>query len=154
MDAKEQLFLSEGVCRQLGIITYHPDVEPRKATKLPEGGQSSPKDSARVPTVRVKLVQSKCLPPNHSVVAEACLTDCGGYSGPLLIEPNDALESEQEFKVVDSLVATSDKSTVRVMLANCSGLAQKVETGMEVGIAVPAEVVDSVESADHSDSES
>jgi hypothetical protein len=25
-DAVEALFLSEGVCRQLGIITYHPDV--------------------------------------------------------------------------------------------------------------------------------
>ena len=26
MDASEQLLLSEGVCRQLGIITYHPVV--------------------------------------------------------------------------------------------------------------------------------
>ena len=23
MDAKEQLLLSEGVCRQLGVVTYH-----------------------------------------------------------------------------------------------------------------------------------
>ena len=29
MDAKEQLLLSEGVCRQLEIIQYHPDVVPR-----------------------------------------------------------------------------------------------------------------------------
>ena len=27
MDAHDQLLLSEGVCRQLGIITYHPSVE-------------------------------------------------------------------------------------------------------------------------------
>ena len=29
LDAAEQLLLSEGVCRQLGIITYHPEVLPR-----------------------------------------------------------------------------------------------------------------------------
>ena len=28
MDAKEQLLLSEGVCRQLGIVTYHGAVSP------------------------------------------------------------------------------------------------------------------------------
>ena len=27
MDAHDQLLLSEGVCRQLGIIHYHPEVE-------------------------------------------------------------------------------------------------------------------------------
>ena len=27
MDATDQLLLSEGVCRQLGVITYHPNVE-------------------------------------------------------------------------------------------------------------------------------
>ena len=27
MDAHEQLLLSEGVCRQLGIISYHPEVQ-------------------------------------------------------------------------------------------------------------------------------
>ena len=28
MDAREDLLLSEGVCRQLGIVTYHPEVGP------------------------------------------------------------------------------------------------------------------------------
>ena len=27
MDASEQLLLSEGVCQQLGIVTYHPEVD-------------------------------------------------------------------------------------------------------------------------------
>ena len=36
MDAKEQLLLSEGVCRQLSIIQYHPDVQPwRSREKKP-----------------------------------------------------------------------------------------------------------------------
>lgn len=27
MDTHDQLFLSEGLCRQLGIISYHPEVQ-------------------------------------------------------------------------------------------------------------------------------
>ena len=33
MDAPEQLLLSEGICRQLGILTYHPDVQPGNGDK-------------------------------------------------------------------------------------------------------------------------
>ena len=52
MDAKEQLLLSEGVCRQLGIVSYHPDVKSRcKKGK-----------DAQVPLVRVRLTRSVTLP--------------------------------------------------------------------------------------------
>ena len=146
MDAKEQLLLSEGVCRQLGVITYHPDVNP--CAKSSGGGQTSLKDAACIPTVRVKLVQSTYLPSNQSVVVEARLTNGGTYSGPLLIESSSAFKRDQSFQVVNSLVTTSDKNTVMVMLANFSGLAQKVKAGVEVRTAIPAEVVDSVEETD------
>ena len=33
MDARDPLLVSEGVCRQLGIISYHQDVVPQKETK-------------------------------------------------------------------------------------------------------------------------
>ena len=33
MDAPEQLLLLEGICRQLGILTYHPDVQPGNGDK-------------------------------------------------------------------------------------------------------------------------
>ena len=115
MDAKEQLLLSEGVCRQLGIITYHPDVEPRKAANSHEG-QTGAKSDAHVLTVRVKLVQSTRLPPNQNVVAEARLIGYDVYSGPLLIEPDSMFKSERGFHVVDSVVSTSEEGTVRVML--------------------------------------
>ena len=80
MDAREQLLLSEGVCRQLGIIRYHPSVKPHKAIELGENVEVGTKDVACVPTVRVKLVQSICLLPNHNVLAEVHLTDCVAYS--------------------------------------------------------------------------
>ena len=42
--AQEKLLLSEGVFRQLGIIRYHPDVEPRvkkrKEPSIPETGST------------------------------------------------------------------------------------------------------------------
>ena len=91
MNAKEQLLLSEGVCRQLGILSYHPNVKPRKVTK---GDQPSAEGTACVPTVRVKLMQSTRLPANHSTVAEARLTDSDGHGSPLLIEPNEPIKSE------------------------------------------------------------
>ena len=40
MDAREPLLLSEGVCRQLGIIAYHPNVlTPAERTKGPGVGE-------------------------------------------------------------------------------------------------------------------
>ena len=39
MDAKEQLLLSEGVCRQLGIVTYHREVVPGKGEAGGGGGR-------------------------------------------------------------------------------------------------------------------
>ena len=35
LDAYDQLLLSEGVCRQLGILHYHPVVYPLKEKKVP-----------------------------------------------------------------------------------------------------------------------
>ena len=46
MDAQDPLLLSEGVCRQLGIITYHPSIE------LPSVQQHKEKPPVKVPTVR------------------------------------------------------------------------------------------------------
>lgn len=65
MDAPEQLLLSEGVCSQLGIVTYHHDVEVwrggRKSKKRAQSGE------VQVPTVRVRLVH---LPPHQSILAK------------------------------------------------------------------------------------
>ena len=74
MDAHEQLLLSEGVCRQLGIISYHPEVQafpPKKESENspPLSGNSA--NPCQVPSVRVQLVQSVKIPPNHSVMVEA-----------------------------------------------------------------------------------
>lgn len=60
MDSKDPLLLSEGVCRQLGIITYHASVEVKKKV-------SSEMPPVRVPMVRVRLIQSLSVPPVSSL---------------------------------------------------------------------------------------
>ena len=54
MDAKDQLLLSESLYRQLGIVSYHPKVEVWKGDQQ-EG--TEPQSPAKIPIVRVKLVQ-------------------------------------------------------------------------------------------------
>ena len=56
MDASEPLLLSEGVCHQLGIVTYHPEVDASQPSAQEVGAPVS------VPTVKVRLVQSVKLP--------------------------------------------------------------------------------------------
>lgn len=58
MDAKDQLLLSEGVCNQLRIITYHSVVSD---TQHDVPDQLSP--SVTVPCVRVKLLHTVRIPP-------------------------------------------------------------------------------------------
>ena len=70
MDAPEQILLAEGICRQLDIIRYHPDVQvwhgEGKQTKQSSRAKSGAK--ANVPTVQVRLLQATRIPPLRSVV--------------------------------------------------------------------------------------
>ena len=60
MDAFDQLLLSEGVCRLLGIVTYHPSLVARRPRAHKE------EVAPLVPSIRVHLVQSLKIPPNCS----------------------------------------------------------------------------------------
>ena len=67
MDAADQLLLSEGVSRLLGIVGYHPDVEVwRGGCKNQRSGTSlAQENKTSVPTVRVTLVKSARVLPHH-----------------------------------------------------------------------------------------
>jgi hypothetical protein len=55
VDAYDQLLLSEGVCRQLGIISYHPEVQTwRGRKKQPPQAKREKSSKATVPTVQVR----------------------------------------------------------------------------------------------------
>ena len=136
MDTKEPLLLSEGVCRQLGIIQYHPDVVPRSSARTGERG------TCVVPTVRVKLVQSVRLSPYQSVLTSACLTGCDSLHGPVLLVSHS---EGRGFQVVDSVVVPNQEGQVTVMLTNTSGITERVLKDVDIGTATPAELIDSHE---------
>ena len=76
MDTLEPLLLSEGVCHQLGIVTYHPEVNASQPPAQEVGATVS------VPTVKVRLVQSVKLPPkpDQSIIADVSW-ERGGLRG-------------------------------------------------------------------------
>ena len=71
MDAPEQLLLSEGICRQLGILIYHPDVPPGNGDKKRPNVEPEEGSDCKVPMVRVQLIQDVRLLPNECTIANA-----------------------------------------------------------------------------------
>ena len=132
MDAIDQLLLSEGVCRQLGIVSYHSSITAQEAKRR--------KGSSTVPSIRVRLVhflklllsQSVLVPVRlnpHSVKDKALFNE----GGPLLEEVGLILE--------DAVVATPCDGVTYVTIVNMSGLTQKLPEEFVVGEAHAAEVV-------------
>jgi len=78
MDAHDDLLLSEGVCRQLGIFTYHPHVGVPPIT-------ASVAEQPLMRSVRIKLMKSVRMAPRSSGVVLAQL-DNSEVDGPLFLE--------------------------------------------------------------------
>ncbi|KAL5503167.1 hypothetical protein EMCRGX_G010075 [Ephydatia muelleri] len=124
-DAHDQLLLSEGVCRQLGIITYHHLAEPWRGSKKADTRKS--KDhavtDAKVPRVVVNLVQSLHLPSYKTVVVPVQVSECTSL-GAVLFEEN-----------------SNGKGIAHVVAENRTGYTARLERGAEIGTAFPATVV-------------
>ena len=111
MDAHDQLLLSEGVCRQLGILSYHHSVERWRGgrkkqvqqrsgdvplqTEIQDNTSTTSEDNqgklgqgATVPMVRVKLLQSTHVLPHQSRVIKIDLPETSHQSGCYLLEPS------------------------------------------------------------------
>ena len=166
MDAKEQLLLSEGVCRQLGIVTYHRDVEPGQKVAGDERGNGVGGEVC-IPTVRVTLVQTVRLKPGGNTVVrvrlvrdsgglgvrlvktgvgckikdECCCSESDGLQ-PLLLESSPQSQATTGVKIISSLVQPSTDGLVSVLLTNQNTLTEKVAEGTEVGHGIPVEVVE------------
>ena len=139
LDASEPLLLSEGVCCQLGIVTYHPDVTPTTPCK---------RENATVPAVRVRLIETIKLPPrsNRGIVAEV------GWEphllqGPLLMEANQSLKVSNSVCLPNFLVSDEDVQMRKtcVILSSDLGITQMLEKGTVVGAVVPLSIVHSSE---------
>ena len=79
MDAYDNLLLSEGMCSQLGIMTYHSQVGRNQSTTTVD----MPTSSAH--GVCISLVESLQLAPQSSTLASVKLDTCD-LTGPSLLE--------------------------------------------------------------------
>ena len=157
MDAKEQLLLSEGVCRQLSIIQYHPDVQPwRSREKKPAASavgdgnaaealdKEGEEEKVMVPTITVKLISSLRLPSGQCAVVPVRVE--GGQEGePLLFEPNNSTEQEWGVDWSDTLLQPTADGLAQMVVANTAGFTQQLSVGVELGRAVGVTVMDTVD---------
>ena len=132
MDARDSLLLSEGVCHQLGIIQYHPDVGAN-----PHPTQSESPD-AHVPVVRVKLIHSVRIPPMKSAIVPVQLEEGAPARGLALLEP---LNGDGALQFVSSLVRLDEQGRCNMMVTNPTGFTHKLEEGAIVGEASETESV-------------
>ena len=135
MDAYDDLLLSEGVCRHLGIVTYHPSIK-SKAAKLSKEAHSSAR------SVRVCLVDSVRLAPRKQTIV-AVKVDSHGVVGPLLLEPARHIVDfhDGRLRVSESLVQVGNDGCTNVLLTNTSGSTCKLDKGEWLGLAFEAEPV-------------
>ena len=141
--AKDQLLLSEGVCRQLGIIKYHPEVGLLKQLiKNPQGLISSCDSTepaiAEVPMVRVLLVESIKVFPHQSLEVAVKIDRQYPDEATLLVEPFiDAV-----VQVEEALVNASSNCLARVVVNNASRVSCQVEKGVCLGSAIEVTLVE------------
>ena len=123
MDAEDQLLLSEGVCRQLGIVSYHPNVCERQNQKVttPPAVDQETTEEVKVPTVRVKLLNSVRLLPNWCTPVAVSVE--GGSHGDLLV----SIEGEP------ALIRPDKNGTANVLKSNATGWTRKLDRDTPLG---------------------
>ena len=137
MDADNPLLLSEIVCRQLGIVIYHPSVrecQRPEGTALPEKDDASQsktdeEDKAKVPTVRVKLLNSACLLPNRCTPVQVVVE--GDSEGDLLAD----------IRGETALIHLDENGTAHILLCESIGFTERLDKGTMLGKAVEVEVM-------------
>ena len=146
MDAPEELLLSEGVCRQLSIISYHPEVQ-TSATAKPTTSSKGEQNEGQctVSTVRMCLVQDVRLKPDECVPIQAQMDgDTRTNMQPLLAKSDRVLVEERGLQMVEAILPPNKDGLVQVCLVNHLGITQRLEKGLEVGKAQPVEVISEV----------
>ena len=137
MDSPDDLLLSEGVCRQLGIIQYHSEVRPvRESPKLEP---SKPASSGTVPLVKVSLVRSVHLLPHQSIVAQV---HCAQVNVSCLVEQSEAFSQETGMHLEPTLVESDRGGIASIVLSNTNGYSCHADAGEIVGVSHSVSVVE------------
>ena len=111
------------MCRQLGIVTYHPEVGPM--TKGPSRGQVPGSGSGAEKStglVTVKLVNARQVLTSQSVIASVQLSPMVPSTVPVLIEANPTFTEVKGIQLSDALVVPDEQGLANVCLTNFSGM--------------------------------
>ena len=145
MDAQDQLLLSEGVCRQLNILMYDPDVQVwrggRRRKQYKRGCPPQKIDSAKVPTVRVRLVQTVRLPPQRSAVVKVQMENGHMLKETLLLEPNSSWKENNGLEIVATAVKPDKRGFAHILITNPQDYTQSIQQGAGLGRASRVDVV-------------
>ena len=148
MNAHDELLLSEGVCRQLGIIRYHPNVrlwEKRhqrasKEQSKESGDEVRLGDGAIVPMVRVKLVQSVHVLPLHATQVQVKVEgDRDSQDRLLVVEPDD--QRSPDGIVLQPGLLCVREGIASVQLINQTGFTHHLAEGEELSTVTEATIV-------------
>lgn len=143
MDAYDKL-LSEGVCRQLGIISYHPDVQAGPSEKSQSNGMTrefKSENVATVPTLRVRLLQSVHLPPRQSTFVTVQVENHSPEMESMLLENDPKVEEITGVQVDDAFLMPTKQGFAQLLVSNRAGFTQSIEGGVILGEAVEATVI-------------
>ena len=120
---------SEGVCRQLGIVSYHPQVEEWKGRQKQAGTRT--KNRIKVPTILVKLINSVSLLPRQDRCVEVQVEGMNGL--PVLFEPHQLAEDWQDNWTAESmLIQPNETGIAQVVLTNPSEFTHRLVSEVEV----------------------
>ena len=143
MDAHDQLLLSEGLCRQLGIVSYDPAVQVWRGGKQAKLKQEK---EETISTVQVRLLQSVQILPQQSLQVDIQLLPEGKVPTSteqlVLVEPTPTLKTEMGIVMEDSLLNPAASGLAQVVLMNSTGFTQLIEAGTELGTGEAATIVE------------
>ena len=141
-DAPEELLLSEGVCRQLGIVSHHSDVLPGK------GVESDHKKSAKgtkaevvVPTVGGRLLQSVRRLPQQRAFVPVVVERGNLKPDSVLVEYDPEIKKSTGLQVEDALLKPTPEGFAQLLVTNPSGYTQSAVRGIVLGEALEATVI-------------
>ena len=150
IDAEDQLLLSEGVCRQLGIVNYDPLVEVWRGGRQTRA-KNQERQSTKVPTVRVRLLQTTHLLPQQSVLTreEVIGSALPDDDATLLVEPSKQVTEKPGVVLEPTITRMSKDNTVPLVVTNILGFTHKLDKGMTVGdVSFISEVIEEDSIAD------
>ena len=126
------ILLSEGICRQLGVMSYHPSLGPgREPTE-----QAAVDSTTAAAQLHTGLVDSVCVPPHQSVIARLEPED---LSGLVLVEPSVSFTgSESDTLCFSETLVDGMSGPTYVVLSNPTGFTRSLDRGTWVGCASQA----------------